>query len=282
MAWETRSGKRYFYLSKWVNGRVKKEYYGSGLMAELAAMQVESRKQDRRARRQELNAAKTTMVGADEATRKLHQTPSHLKATMPSSTSRHASETEMPALPPDVAARVRELLVARQAGDATADEELAGLVERFPALWINLGDLGRQALEIWVNLIAGKDRMLHAALRQKLDDLRRQFVVPADDPAGRLIADRVIATWLQASHADARFAQNIHLDLRTQEFLAKRQQQAQRQHLDALKAWQQWQRLTAQLPHLAPPTSPQASPTPAGEADQPPWIIPYPQWAAAG
>ncbi len=279
MAWETRSGKRYFYLSKWVNGRVKKEYYGSGPLAELAAMQVESRKQDRRARRQERDAEKAPLSAPEEALVQLNQAYSNQKVSMSPSARPHTAETGSPALPPVVAQQVHELLQRREAGNEAADAELARLVEQFPALWINLGDIGRQALEIWVNLIAGKDRMLHAALRQKLDDLRRQFVVPADDPAGRLIVDRVIATWLQASHADARVAQNVNLDLRTQEFLAKRQQQAQRQHLDALKAWQQWQRLTAQLPQLAPPTPPQANDTPARDD---PWIVPFPPRAVAG
>lgn len=37
MGWETRKGKRYYYRSKRVNGRVVKEYCGTGPAAEEAA-----------------------------------------------------------------------------------------------------------------------------------------------------------------------------------------------------------------------------------------------------
>jgi hypothetical protein len=37
MAWEKRGNNRYYYRKRWVNGRVKSEYVGAGLAAELSA-----------------------------------------------------------------------------------------------------------------------------------------------------------------------------------------------------------------------------------------------------
>ena len=46
MAWETRAnGKQYFYLSQRINGRVVKEYFGSGFEAQIAAEIVEANKE---------------------------------------------------------------------------------------------------------------------------------------------------------------------------------------------------------------------------------------------
>lgn len=37
MAWETRGNNLYYYRKHWVNGRVKSEYVGAGMAAELSA-----------------------------------------------------------------------------------------------------------------------------------------------------------------------------------------------------------------------------------------------------
>jgi hypothetical protein len=47
MAWETRRGRKYYYRSRRVGGRVVKQYFGRGPVAELAA----AMDADQRARR---------------------------------------------------------------------------------------------------------------------------------------------------------------------------------------------------------------------------------------
>jgi len=67
MAWETRSGRPYFYHSAKVDGRVVKDYVGTGPVAELAA-RLEAR--DRRRRRESaeaLEADRARVAPADAA-----------------------------------------------------------------------------------------------------------------------------------------------------------------------------------------------------------------------
>ena len=53
MGWEERGGRQYYYRSRRVEGRVCKEYFGTGPVAEIVA-QLD--KEDRRGRKEEAEA----------------------------------------------------------------------------------------------------------------------------------------------------------------------------------------------------------------------------------
>ena len=52
MAWEQRGGRRYYYRSVRMNGRVRKVYFGNGPLARKAAQEDQMRAGDDRRRRQ--------------------------------------------------------------------------------------------------------------------------------------------------------------------------------------------------------------------------------------
>lgn len=69
MGWETRHRRRYYYRARKVNGRVVRDYVGTGLFAELAAdadaeaqQQRQAQRQAEREERQRLDALDTHLI----------------------------------------------------------------------------------------------------------------------------------------------------------------------------------------------------------------------------
>lgn len=66
VAWEERGGRRYYYRSRRVGGRVVKEYIGSGPGAELIADAEEAARRSERARREAEKAERERLEAFDQ------------------------------------------------------------------------------------------------------------------------------------------------------------------------------------------------------------------------
>ena len=240
MALQYKNGKPYYYRNKRLNGQVVTQYYGSGVEAELAAEVFAAAKEKRKLNREKLDAAKAGLKLLDRQMDQLKKAPLHaLDAERSEQSARDSGQLASQPTPETVLDRARELLAARETGDQTAESELTGLLDRFPGLMHRMGDAAGLARAKWVSLIVGKDPVFMAATVKKLEHMRSQYPVDGS-PVGKLLVERILATWLQLTFFEGKMAAVNQNDFKTFGFFCSRQQKAHRQHLQAIRAWVQW------------------------------------------
>ena len=148
---------------------------------------------------------------------------------------------------------LRELLGRAGRGDRTVLPALRRLLDARPALWKYAGDVARHAEAAWIDLLAGRDLLVRESLTRSVAALKAELAGPGAPPLERLLAERVAANRLQASQADAAFAQLKGRDLTAAqlEMCQRRQERAQRSYLEAIKAMATVRKLTATAPSVA-------------------------------
>ena len=117
--------------------------------------------------------------------------------------------------------------------------KLRELLTLHPALLATLWRLGQPGAEgAWANLAAGSNLYLRECLLLQTEAMREDLAGPHPSPIVRLLAERVVATWLQVNYFDAIAAQasTTHEKPKLAIYRARRQEQAQRAHLSALAA----------------------------------------------
>ena len=100
---------------------------------------------------------------------------------------------------------MRRLLRPAQDGDAKALAKLRPLLDK-AEVWNHIGDLARRVEEIWLDAMTISNKLVREAYERRADELRRDLLSAGDSPLEHLPIDRVVVTWLQASHADSSYA----------------------------------------------------------------------------
>jgi len=114
--------------------------------------------------------------------------------------------------------------------------ELRRLLDAHPDFWQEYADLAGQVQRRWMALLC-EDVLRTECLERKLADLKAEVTGPSPSPLERLLAERIVACWLQVQYAD-----NAYLGLKGRctsltVFAAaeRRMGQAQRRLLAAIK-----------------------------------------------
>jgi hypothetical protein len=149
-----------------------------------------------------------------------------------------------------VQVELREVFDRARRGDLEALPRLLELLDDRPDLSQSYGDVAKHALASWIKPIAGDDLALEESTARKADSMRAEVAGRAPSPLELLLADRVVATWLQLAHAEVMLAQARDASLKLLIFAEKRLDGATRRHLTAIGALATLRRLLPTSPAL--------------------------------
>jgi hypothetical protein len=97
------------------------------------------------------------------------------------------------------------------------------------------GDLARQAARSLIEAAGGDNLAFKEALTRKMELLQTELSVPGQTPVERLLVEHVVACWLQAQDADARYAQAKNLTLEWGDYYQRRMDRAHKRYLSVIK-----------------------------------------------
>jgi hypothetical protein len=149
----------------------------------------------------------------------------------------------------DLAVWLTVLARRADAGDAAACKELVAAYDAVPRLWERAAVVQETAEHSWLDLLLAPDSgqlFTREAMRRDLDRLRRELAGPEPTPLERLLVDRIVVCWLNATYAEAAHAQRLRggVSFKEAEFHQRRSERAQRQLLRAVTTLATVRRLT--------------------------------------
>jgi hypothetical protein len=137
---------------------------------------------------------------------------------------------------PPALEEIQELVARARQGDLEVLPQLRRFLDEHPEVWEQCGDLARHARDSWIDMIGGPDLAAKESLARKSDAMTAEVAGRAPSPLERLLAQRVVATWLQVHHADASVAQSGSVSIRQADYARRRQDSAHRRLLTAIGA----------------------------------------------
>jgi hypothetical protein len=162
--------------------------------------------------------------------------------------------------PPPAFQELQALAARAKEGHLEVLPQLREFLDNHPEIWEQCGDVARHALDSWFDLIAGPDLVAKESLARKAVVIEAEVAGPMPSPLERLLAKRVVACWLQVSHADAMVAQAGNVSVRVADFARRRQDSAHRRLVTAIGALATVRKLLPAAVEIRALTAPAAVP----------------------
>jgi hypothetical protein len=254
VAWETRSSDRqYFYLSERLSdGRIRKKYIGTGLLAEVESLWLERKAAVRRQlseERQQTLAAESLLKqhlrSTTDVTHALMLSMGYTnersrgwrRRTMNMIAPNDVNNEIVPVATEDDEPSFPELVKAARQGDRTVIPALRRMLRANPDLAKNNGDLASQTQIHWIDLIAGKDLYRRECLLMKMAELKRELLAESNGTVvEEMLVDQAVSTWLQVYYHEDREATRPAENIQLGEYRLKKIESAFNRHMRSLSA----------------------------------------------
>jgi len=144
-----------------------------------------------------------------------------------------------------IVGRLRELARKAEKGDEGALPEIRGILEGDPDLPGRLMDIGKAAERLLINrMTRDGDLVGREIMERQLEFMREEIAGDVASPLERLLAGRVVATWLLVQHLEALCAASFDDQALSQgDHYHKRLDRAHRRHLSAIRVLAQIRKL---------------------------------------
>jgi len=145
----------------------------------------------------------------------------------------------------ETVARLRELTKKAEKGNKKAVPAIREILDESPDLAWRLVDLGKLAERLLVDeLTKEKDLAIKEIMEHQLESMRLEIAGENPSPLERLLAERIVATWLQVQLFESLYATTLgKLTLNQGNYHQKRLDRMHRNHLSAIRTLAQIRKL---------------------------------------
>lgn len=129
---------------------------------------------------------------------------------------------------------LEELADRANSGERGGLIQLRKFLDEHPEAWTTVGNLGRQAEQIWIDMIASHDQLMIESIKRQLASMKEQLAGSHPTVIEKLLIDQVACAWLALKHAEIQLPKTGDTS-KQGTLLLKRAESAQRRYLGAIK-----------------------------------------------
>ena len=150
----------------------------------------------------------------------------------------------LPARRSELVDQLRGVVEKAQDGDEEALTKVKEIFREAPGMARIFADLAGEAERSLVKRLTGGDPVVREALPVRLKTMRKELAGSDPSVLERLLAERIVACWLQLQHAEIIYAQNLgSMNITQSEYHQRRLDKLHRRYLSAIKALAQIRRM---------------------------------------
>lgn len=132
---------------------------------------------------------------------------------------------------------LRDAVDDAQKGDEEALSKVRRVLKEAPRLGRIFRDLSTEAERSLLERVSGGDALAREAMPPQLDAMRRELAGPKPSALEQLLAERIVACWLQLQYGEILYAQNLgKMSTEQDEYQQRRLDRFHRRYLSSIKA----------------------------------------------